>query len=228
MVDPKLLALIHAEIDGALDDRQRAELARCLLADPATRAVRDEMRRLCKALDAVSAVEPPAQLRADILAALPQTRTRPATVDWQLPNWRYAAVLAGVLVIGTVVLRVMDGQGPAASEMAGTLAAPRAVATVDMVQLGQGPVSGRVSLVRDSAGLKLALELVTSASVDVLVESDGRSLRVNGLGQRNGQGEAPTMIALPGFGIDGRPVNLTFLMGDHEVARAVLRGPKGH
>ncbi len=45
MVDQAQLALIQAEIDGELNDRQRAELSRSLLADPALRAAREEMRR---------------------------------------------------------------------------------------------------------------------------------------------------------------------------------------
>ena len=81
MIDPTQLALIQAEIDGALNDRERAELSRGLLADPALREVRDEMRRLCRALDSIPQAEPPAQLREDIFAALPQIQARrpPAT-----------------------------------------------------------------------------------------------------------------------------------------------------
>ena len=76
MVDRKYLALIQTEIDGELDDHQRAELSRRLLADPSARLLRDQMRRLCQALDGVESAEPPPQLRSDILAALPQMRAR--------------------------------------------------------------------------------------------------------------------------------------------------------
>ena len=37
MTNARHLELIHAEIDGELDERQRAELARSLLADPEVR-----------------------------------------------------------------------------------------------------------------------------------------------------------------------------------------------
>ena len=93
MVDPKYLALINAEIDGELDEHQRAELSRQLLADPETRALREEMRRLVKALDGIGAVEAPSQLRADILAALPQMRVRKSKAAWPVPKWRFAAAL---------------------------------------------------------------------------------------------------------------------------------------
>ena len=75
MADSAQLALVHAEIDGELDDRQRAELARCLLADPGFRATRDELRRLCGRLDAIAQAEPPAELLGGVLASLPPAKT---------------------------------------------------------------------------------------------------------------------------------------------------------
>ncbi len=229
MVDPARLALIHAEIDGELDARQRAELSRYLLADPALRALRDQIRQLCTALDAVAEVEPPPQLRTDILAALPQNPPRRSGLARPVLKWRYAAVLAGVLLTGTIVFRVLDfGQQPAVNEMAGTLADPRSAVTLDMVQMTQGAVSGRISLIRAGTGVELALDLAASAPVDVLIASGERSLRVNGLGRMGVRGPGPTTIALPGFAGDGQAVNLTFLIDEHEVARAVLREPKGH
>ena len=221
MMDQELLALINAEIDGKLNDRQRAELSRRLLADPVSRSVRDEMHRVCQKLDGIAEVEAPPQLRADILAALPQMPVRASKARWPLPKWRFAAALAGVLLTGTVVFRVMDNQEQAASEMAGTLAAPRAPTAVDVIQLGQGPVSGRVSLIRDGATLGLSLELVASSPVDVLVAGGGHSLRVKGVA-------GPTKVALPGFAGGDQPVQLSFLVAGNEVARATLREPASH
>jgi anti-sigma factor RsiW len=229
MVDQAQLTLIQAEIDGELNDRQRAELSRNLLADPALRAAREEMRRVCLALDGLTEVEPPAQLRPDILAALPQFQARRTRAAWPEVKWRYAAVLAGVLLTGTIVFRVMDfGQQPSANEMAGTLVSPHAAMTVDMVQLSTGAVSGRVSLIRDGKELGVALELTARAPLDVLIASAGHSMRVNGLGSQGNEGATTTAVSLPGFGSGGQPVHLTFLIGDREVARAVLREPTGH
>jgi anti-sigma factor RsiW len=229
MVDPTQLALIHAEIDGELDDRQRAELSRHLLADPALRALRDEMRRLCRALDAVPQADPPARLYADILAALPQMQPREGRPATPWVQWRYAAVLAGVLLTGTIVFRIMDfGQERSATEMAGTLVAPRAAVTLDMVQLSAGAVSGQVSLIRNGTELGVAMQLAASVPVDVLIASGGRSVRVNGLGPRGNHGAGTETISLAGFGSNGQAVNLTFLIGEREVGRAVLRAPTAH
>jgi hypothetical protein len=224
VADSRQLALIHAEIDDELDAAQRAELARCLLADPEVRALREDFMRLCTALDALEEVEPPAQLRESILAALPQSSGQ----RWESrPRWRYAALIAGVLAAGAVVLQTVKGPETATTDAAGTMAAARAPTIVDTARLGNGPVSGRVILYRDSAGLGLKFELVASAPVDVLVASDGHTLRINGVGRRDVPGGPPTAVALPGLRIGGQTVDVTFLMAGQQVGRATLRAPKG-
>ena len=233
MSETEYLPLIHAEIDGELDGPQRGELARRLLADPDARAVREDLRRVCKALDAMPQVEPPPELRARILAALPEPaavlpRARPLQ-PWSFDRrWRYAALIAGVLAGGTALFVKVEGLRPSTTDTAGTMAAAQAVTTVDTVTLANGPVAGRVSLSRGASGLSLRFELVTSAPVDVLVASDGHALRFNGLGGQGAVGQAGTTVALPGFAAAGEPVDLTFLVSGHEVGHATLTPPEGH
>ena len=226
MADSGRLALIQAEIDGELDGPQRAELARTLLADPEAQTLREDLRRLCAALDALGEVDPPQQLRQSILDALPQSTPSRARSRWSAPRLRYAALIAGMLAVGTILYETVESPRPATSDVAGTMAAAGAPTTVDTVHLGNGVVSGRVSLYRDRAGLGLQFELVASAPVDVLVASDGHTLRVNGLGVRDAPGGPRTTVALPGFGRSGEAVDVTFLMAGREVGRATLRAPK--
>jgi hypothetical protein len=223
MTDPAKLALIHAEIDGELDAAGRAELARWVLADPEGRVLREELRRLCAALDALPAAEPPQELRASVLAALPESyfaRRR----SWA-PGWRYAALIAGVLVAGVVVLQTVRGPRPAPSEVAGTMSAPSAT-VLDAVQLANGPVSGRVSLYREPSGLGLTFELHASSPVDVLVTGGGHTLRINGVASTNNQAAATT-VALPGFPADVPMLELAFLVGDRQAGTATLRTAQG-
>src|ERR1700751_5117440 len=72
MTDPRLTELLNGEIDGELDRQQRAELSRRLLANTGARAAREDLRRVCEALDSVPQVEPPPALSENVLAALPQ------------------------------------------------------------------------------------------------------------------------------------------------------------
>jgi anti-sigma factor RsiW len=233
MIESPYLALIHAAIDGELDEHQRAELAGHLLIDPESRALRDALKHVCAALDGIAAVEPPQQLRASILAALPRVAARPQparrAARWSAPAWRYAAVFAGALVTGTVLYEAGVGRGPDATEVAGTMAGSgaRARVIVDTVRLDLGQVGGQVSLYRAAAGLGLELDLVASAPVDVLVASGDQTLRISGLGRPDSPGGSRTAVALPGVGTRGQTVDLTFLVAGRQIGAATLRIPAG-
>lgn len=218
------LELVNAEIDGELDVRQRGELARQLLAEPGTRAARDQLHRLCERLDEIEYAEPPAELRANILQALPAATVPLTRYRKSLPRWRYAALIAGLVGAGALVFETVRGPGPATSEMAGTMAAAGGPVALDTVSLGSGPVIGRVSLHRDGAGLSVALELAAEAPVDVLVVSEGRTFRINGLGTESASA-GPSVVALPGPVARGQAVELTFLISGRQVGRATLKVP---
>jgi hypothetical protein len=227
MTDPGYVALVHAEIDGELDAGQRAQLARQLLADTEARALREDLLTLRKMFDAIDQVEPPAHLRANILQSLPPLSPPRSSLQWPAHRWRYAALVAGVLGAATLVYETVQGPGPGSTEVVGTIAAKRAPVMVDRVTLGAGPVTGSVSLYRDAGGLGVAFELAASEPVDVLIVSDGQTLRVDGLG-RAGSADQKRMVNLPRSGPGGtHTVNLTFLISGREVGRATLTAPGG-
>ena len=224
MADPRQVALIHAEIDGELDAVGRAELARWMLVDSDGRMLREDLRRLCEALDSLPAVEPPEGFRASVLAALPHTYA-PRRRTWT-PGWRYAALAAGVVLAAIIVLQTVRGPGPAPAEVAGTMSAPAAT-RVDTVQLANGPVSGHVSLYRDASGLGLEFELVASSPVEVLVTAAGQTVRLKGLAAKD-KPLGPTTVALRGVPRDVPTVDVAFLMGGHQVGSATLHTAGGH
>ena len=225
MTDPAFVALVHAEIDGELDARQRSELARRLLADPTARAAYEELHRLCGALEKLEVVEPPKDLVPSILAALPQiTQRRARSRAWSGDSalaWRYVAAAAGVLIVGAVVLETARSPGAGGSEAVGTMAAADGT-TLDTARLANGPVSGRVRLYRDRSGLALEFDVTASAPVEALITGDGHTLRVSGLGGA-GTPVSAGRTALPGFGAETGRVEVTFLMDGHRVGGAILR-----
>jgi hypothetical protein len=225
MADTEYLALIHAEIDGELDARQRSELARRLLSDPEARALREDLRRLCSALDAVPEVEPPTSLSTKILNALPPPARLPARASWAATRWRYAALVAGLIAGGAVVFETLQGPGPAITEVAGTMAASRATTTLDSVRLGDGPITGRVSLYRDAAGLGVAFEVVAVHPVDALITGAGPALRVHDVGRTAGPAGSAAEVPLTSWVADQRAVTVTLLMAGHPVGTAVLQAP---
>jgi hypothetical protein len=231
VADGALLELVHAEIDGELDAQQRGELAGRLLADPEARALGEKLRRLCDVLDGLEDVEPPGNLRQSILDALPQSGGARERPRWPAPRMRYAAVIVLSALVGAAVYLTVRGPKPSTTEVVGTIGPAGEASILDTVRLGAGPVAGRVSLYRDHSGLALRFELTADAPVDVLIATQGRTLRVDGVGgpPRVGQGKPAGMltVGLPGLRMSAQKVELTFVMDGRLVGSATLTTPGG-
>ena len=226
MTNDERMALIHAELDGDLSSQQRADLARLMLADPQMRALRDELRGLSSRLDALGQVEPPAQLKDSILKRLPLVPVSAANRRASFGRWRLAAMVAGLLLAGTIVFETVQGPAPGSRETAGTMAED-VPAPVDSVAVGSGPVTGRATLYRDKNGLAVGLEVSAAEPVDVVIETAGRSFRINGLASSDSAGSARRTAALPGVRMQGQEIELSFLIGERTVSRATLHAPSG-
>lgn len=249
MADPGQLALIHAEIDGELDAAQRAELARALLADPKARELRDDLRRICQTLDAVPPVEPPPGLQESILAAMPQrvprlgrtglARSRMLASRSAIAAWRYAAMLAGVLVAGAVLFELARNPAPEPRELAGTIAPDPAATLVDTAQVtnqvtnqaARVAVSGHVSLYRDRAALTLRFEITANTPVDARVTSEGHTVQIVGVSHAAAPGTGtlgtPVAAALPDVAMHGQAIEVALISGGHRIGAATLRAPGG-
>jgi len=220
-------ALIHAELDGDLSSERRAELARVLLADPQARAFRDDLHALRSRLEKLAQAEPPAELKESILGQLPFAPAAPVTAAYRAASfgrWRLAALLAGLLTAGTIVYETVQGPAPTSRETAGTMAADAAIA-VDSVAVSGGTMAGRATLYREKNGLSIGLEVSAAEPVDVLIATLGASFRINGLGGADVSGATRRMVALPGVGMQGQQIELSFQIGDRPVGRATLRAP---
>ena len=69
-LDPRLVELIHARIDGVISDAENVELEALFDRDPTARSRFDELQKVAGMLDDVERVAPPAGLRAGILEAV--------------------------------------------------------------------------------------------------------------------------------------------------------------
>jgi hypothetical protein len=220
MTDDPRLALIHAEIDGELDEHQRADLARWLLGDPHARSLRDELRQVCARLEALEATEPPADLTQNVLRALRYPATAASQHWWAAPRWRLVAA-AAVVLIGIAVLYQVSTTPVATSDAAGTLAA-RPQKLMSEARIESGPVSGWLRLTGESADMRLQYDLMTSGTrVDMVVAAGGPALRIQDLGGPDGHAVTRKPVRLSAaagtrsvevtFFIDGRVAGSTTL-----------------
>jgi len=190
------------------------------------RALRDELQGLSGRLDAIGQAEPPPQLKDSILKRLRSVPVAPTYRKASFGRWRLAAMVAGLLMAGTIVYETVQGPAPGGRETAGTMGAD-APTNVDSLVVESGPVTGRATLYRDKTGLAVGVEVSAAEPVDVLITSGGHSFRVNGLGGSNPAGSARRTVALPGVRLQGQDIELSFLIGERTVSRATLRAPAG-
>jgi anti-sigma factor RsiW len=231
MIEEKYLELIQADVDRELPERQRAELSQYLLANPEARALRDELRQVCGALDQLAAAEPPSGLRDSILS---QTR-RPVPAPMRgavarFPLVRLAAAFAGGLFVSAIAFQL--GGDPRAdfdvSEVAGTLASQDPVARsepVDVVQVSLDGASGTVALFRSATMRVVEFDLAVQQPLDVVVVHDGQEARFIGLGQAGAAANQRYALVLEGAGQAGSAIDIRFLASGTEIHRDVLEVP---
>jgi hypothetical protein len=235
MIDEKYLELIQADVDGELPDRDRAELSRFMLANPDAHAVRDELKRLCSALGKVRRAEPPPELRASILAAVPLQAPAagsrsPRSFLPQSGVLRYAAAFAGGLIVSAIAFQVASDRsaGLDVSDLAGTMVSQDPVSRsgpVDSVHVSLDQVSGTVSLFRSSSMRVVEFDLAAREPVEVVVVHDGQEARFSGFGQSGGAAAQRYALVLDGAGVEGAPIEIRFLTAGAVIHSESLKVP---
>jgi hypothetical protein len=168
----RLQDLIQADLDGELSVAERAGLARLLLRDPQARSLHDDFRQTDRLLRDIPAAEPPAGLRAAILARSELSPRAGSTGRraYDRPLFRMAAaVLGGLLIVGIAYL-LRDGSG-AGTELQGSLG--RAGSRMAGPAASQDRLSMRAEGVELDASLPCEIVASVDPSTTTLVGSSG-------------------------------------------------------
>lgn len=206
----RIIELVNADIDGELSGPERAELSRVLLADPAARALRDDLARTCAALDALEPVELPAGLHESIMGALPPAPIRvEPKIRWAFlrqPGFRYAATFAGGLLVSALALQggITRQDGLDSRELAGTIASLASDPSRIDVSLPQ--VRGAITLEGTAASPVVQTHLAATQPVRVIARSAGREVRLDGFVAPQ---DAPVEMSA-GFGADA-PIDVEII-----------------
>ena len=231
MIEEKYVELIHAELDGELPEQCRAELSRYLLANPEARAFREELRQVCAALDAVEQVPPPPGLREsirDALAAVQPPRRVGHTHVLRAPaKWRYAAAIAGGLIVSAVAFQLgfESREGLRVSDLVGTMAgqAPAAATIpVDSLRIDRDDLSGSVELYEAGPTLLLEFDIASQQPIEVVANFDGRETRFSGNSAGEGKGGRHFAIALEREAGQSSSVGLRFYAAGTLIHEEVL------
>ena len=184
----RALELINTEVDGELDGPAKAELSRRLLADPSLRALREEVRATCAAIDALPSEDPPPDLRASIMEALPVSPPVCQDIEVRLaglrpgrPVLRYAAAFAGGLLVSALAFQfALRDARVDTRELSGTIAGVTADAS--KVELHLDQVSGTVRIEGEDSAPVVVAELTAQRPVQVIARLDGEEVRLAGFG----------------------------------------------
>lgn len=196
MIEDRTKELIHAEIDGEIDDAGREELARALSGSDEARAYQAQMQDLEAFLDRVPAQEVPDGLHARIVGSisLPSARSRGWLAGFgQFPGFvRYGLATAAGLLIAVGVYEYRPGVGAPGdlSSMSGTILP--AGNRVEDIKLGESrfeidALASQVSLLRRGEALVLDFQVDAGQPVDLELELLGSDLHFDAIAQVEGE-----------------------------------------
>jgi hypothetical protein len=206
MRDDRLNELLNAELDDELDAAGRTELERLLTGSPEARTRRDELHRVVDALAHIKAVEPPAELRESIFAALRPGVAKVLNFPFRGPRvqqrWApYAGALAAGVALGAIGLSLYYAPRDDfdATSLAGTMADPERHAPgrlLDQVQLRSNGLRGVASLHEADGLWVVEFDLQTDVPVEVEATYDGQLVQLQGFVRPEPTSEA--VLAGPG------------------------------
>jgi hypothetical protein len=192
MIDDHNKNLIHAGLDGELDESGQAELQQLLDTSPQARDYHDQMLNLNAFLERVPDPELPEDLHGSIMNAisLPAARRRRLSFGFsQFPGFvRYGLATAAGLLLAIGMYEYsprLDGM-PDQSSMVGTIMpgqnqAPAVV--LDSFAFDLEPLSSEIDLLRRDANLVLDVQLNSAAAVHVTVDFKGNGLAFDAIAQ---------------------------------------------
>ena len=174
MIDPQTVELMNLEIDGALDPEKKEALHQALEGNPQAREMYAELRHMVGVLETSLAVDPPEELKAEIVAAVGASTVVPFARGGNqrrfLPLRIAAAVAAALLAVFLLKPEVFDGIS--VPDLRGTMGRPEGPRSVTaFVVPSADPALTPVRLDLGAAG---SLEVRYDARVVQLQDIEGR------------------------------------------------------
>ena len=182
MIDPKYVELMHRRLDGEINAAEDADLTQYLASSDEARVLFEHLSQTIKAVASVAPVDPPADLKAEILASIgrtprrvpaPQRSLREAMLSVFTPRLSYglaAGVVLGI-AIGVIGTRGLGGHSSIdPASLAGTITTggiPRESRRIDSDSFQNDRFSGRVTVDEIQGAIWVRLELESGDDVMV-------------------------------------------------------------
>ena len=201
-IDPDIVELINAEIDGELSAADEKRLDNYLAESPAARDYRDELATLCGELNTAQKLAPPEHLRPLILDNLRRKAKAPSgngfreffTAVFDFPIVRYASCFAAGVILSYALVssdRISQGAFGDVTNLVGTMTQPEPLGEltrVDGMRLTLHEVAGTVTLNRTGNVLIVDFDLSSPDPVEIVAGFNDPDVWFNGFAQLESEG----------------------------------------
>lgn len=201
-IDPDIVDLINAEIDGELSADDRERLDTYLAGNPAAREYRDDLAGFCGQLNTIEKLEPPEHLQHLILDNLkPVAKAKPGrgtgnvfVALFGVNTVRYAASFAAGVILTYALVnsgQISDGAFDDVTSLVGTMTQPEPlgeVARVDDLRLTLNEIAGTVTLHRSGPMLIIEFDLASEGPFEIVAGFTDPDVWFNGFAQLESEG----------------------------------------
>lgn len=215
MMDEKQIALINKAMDGEISEDEQAEVEELLSKNEEARTYHDELQKLKSMFDEVAAVEPPADLKKNILNIIPTHKYQQTPQKGLFRsffenfrfdfNFNYVYAFAFGLVSGIFIFTFSNNViPPSTRDISGALIGENAMekfSTLEQQKFKVAELTGTVELKWHQNVCLLAIELSSKTAVDLVVNFDGLLVRFLGF--------LPQKIEKMDLGVTENTVNLS-------------------
>lgn len=202
----RVFELLSAEADDDLTPTERNELESLISSSDDALQLANEVRRMENFLDNQCAIEPPQNLRDDIMQRIPLGDARPASsadsgisawlrsLTWQ-PVLKYAASTAfGALLVVAVYESQPDfGPNTDIAQLVGTMAPGTVIAdkvVLDRFSFDDAGVSSVARLEKRGKAVVLDVMIDADSAVDLLIDFGGTNLQFEAVAQTDTEFDA--------------------------------------
>jgi len=196
-IDPNIVELINADIDGDISPADRQELEALLADSPEAQAMQAELSALSSSLNDLPDLDPPVHLKHTIMASIPKTEAQERRSNMlhsllAAPAMRYAAMFVlGSLITLTLVSsdQLSDSAFNDVTGLVGTISSEVPDGPgIQSTRIDRPEVAGRVSLRSSGPLLIVDFDLVSSGPVDIVASYADQTIWFNGFAQLESPG----------------------------------------
>jgi hypothetical protein len=200
MIEEKYIELMNKDIDGLLSPKENAALQEYLAKNQDAQAFHDDLHMLSKMLDQVVAVDPPSNLKKNILNSIRLKKhvererrgllqSLPSFLNMKV-NYRYAFSFSAGLIVGLLIYSLFTNLNKNTfldnSELTGTIfldGGSEKLRTADKVEVNLEEITGTIEI-KYLKNLALAeINLTAQPEIELLIEFDENDVVFDGFRQ---------------------------------------------